>query len=297
MVKNKMISTNNKSIILVCTHKPFYMFNDDVLTPIHLGKKISKLNLGYLGDDEGTNISERNPNYCELTALYWAWKNIDDYKFIGFCHYRRFFDFTNKSEGFVINDIDLKEKREEFIFDAKSMNGIDIILPTPYVHDTTIWKQYSIAHNEKDLIILRDVINEKHIDYLTSFDEVMSGNELYSYNMFITSSQVFKSYVTWLFDILFEVEKRVQISQDDYQKRIFGFISERLIGVYVKKNNLKLKTYPIAFINESKKYSDNVFSNLELLTTNTTFIQLFKVIMFKLYRVLILLFKAFKRTA
>lgn len=62
--------------ILVATHKKYWMPKDEIYLPIHVGKK-GKDDLGYIGDDTGDNISIKNPNYCELTGLYWAWKNMD----------------------------------------------------------------------------------------------------------------------------------------------------------------------------------------------------------------------------
>ena len=75
--------------ILVATHKQYWMPEDKIYLPIHVGR-VEKADLGYLGDDTGDNISAKNANYCELTGLYWAWKNLKcDY--IGLCHYRRYF--------------------------------------------------------------------------------------------------------------------------------------------------------------------------------------------------------------
>ena len=75
--------------ILVATHKKYWMPKDDIYFPIHVGRE-GKADLGYIGDNTGDNISAKNANYCELTGLYWAWKNLKcDY--IGLCHYRRYF--------------------------------------------------------------------------------------------------------------------------------------------------------------------------------------------------------------
>ena len=71
--------------ILVATHKAYWMPEDDVYLPLHVGRE-GKQDLGFVGDNIGDNISLKNPNFCELTGLYWAWKNLQcDY--IGLCHY------------------------------------------------------------------------------------------------------------------------------------------------------------------------------------------------------------------
>ena len=80
-----------------------------------------------------------------------------------------------------------------------------------------------------------------------AFDKIANGRKLYLYNMFISRKEIFDEYYKWLFDILFELEKRVNISNyTDYDKRIFGFLSERLLSVWLEKNNhLKIKEMPV----------------------------------------------------
>ena len=86
-----------KSMILVACHKPCNMYNKGIYTPIQVGKAISEYDLGIIGDDTGDNISQKNPSYCELTAQYWAWKNVDC-RYIGLCHYRRYFETVYTDE-------------------------------------------------------------------------------------------------------------------------------------------------------------------------------------------------------
>lgn len=82
---------NNKITILVCCHKQDYYAQKYPFLPIQVGRAISSVDLGIQGDDTGDNISWKNRNYCELTALYWAWKNLKEVDIIGLCHYRRYF--------------------------------------------------------------------------------------------------------------------------------------------------------------------------------------------------------------
>ena len=79
--------------ILVAAHKADpNIRQDEVYMPIHVGKSLHpELDLGFQGDNTGDNISEKNGSYCELTALYWAWKNLKDVEIIGLAHYRRYF--------------------------------------------------------------------------------------------------------------------------------------------------------------------------------------------------------------
>lgn len=257
-----MKNLKRKTLILVCTHKPFLMFKDDILIPIQIGNKVSDLNLGYLGDDTGVNISDKNPNYCELTALYWAWKNLSITEIIGFCHYRRFFQFHFEDE--IINSIfddDLIKHKARFILDLDVFKNYDIILPRPIEFETSLYSQYSKEHNENDLILLRQVIYDLTPEFISSFDDVMQGTKFYPYNMFVMRNLHFDNYCSWLFRILFELEKRVDIPKDCYQRRIFGFLGERLLNVWVHQTNLKVKTYEVTFLKTKYVLSEDEFYN------------------------------------
>ena len=94
---------DSKIKILVCCHKPCELPQDNIFLPIHVGAAISDMSLGILRDDQLNgescdNISDKNRTFCELTAIYWAWKNIKklypDLQYIGLNHYRRFFAFN-----------------------------------------------------------------------------------------------------------------------------------------------------------------------------------------------------------
>ena len=96
--------SNSTVKIVVATHKKYIMPTDSMYVPIHVGaegKKDSngnKLDLGYIKDNTGNNISKKNASFCELTGLYWAWKNLDA-DFVGLVHYRRHFSMNHK-KGF-----------------------------------------------------------------------------------------------------------------------------------------------------------------------------------------------------
>ena len=76
--------------IAIAYHKPATILKGKNIFPLHVGKAISDVDLGIQGDNTGDNISEKNPLYCELTGIYWLWKNTTaDYK--GLMHYRRIF--------------------------------------------------------------------------------------------------------------------------------------------------------------------------------------------------------------
>lgn len=248
----------NNIKILVATHKKYEMPSNDIYLPIHVGKE-GKSDLGYIGDNSGDNISIKNSNYCELTALYWAWKNLDC-DIIGLVHYRRYFRGDQSSKNNLFDNILSVENIIELL------NEHDIILPKKrnyYIQ--TIWNHYKAAHYEKDLQITKEIIELKYPEYIGSFNQIMNGKKIHLYNMFVMKKPQFDEYSKWLFDILFSLEEKVDISgYDTYQSRIFGFISERLFNVWILNNSLKFvenkvinvegENYLNKFIGFSKRY-------------------------------------------
>jgi hypothetical protein len=226
--------------ILVATHKKYDMPSEEMYLPIQVGKE-GRQDLGYQGDNTGDNISYKNENYSELTGLYWAWKNLNcDY--IGLCHYRRYFATT--SIFGIINNQNNKLKQIIKKQDVeKTLQNYDAILPKKrnyYIE--TIWSHYKHAHEIKDLEETKSILKEYYPEYVESFNWLMGRTEAYLYNMFVMKKTDFDSYCKWLFTILFELEKRIDISNyDSYQKRVFGFISERLFNVWIHHEKLSVK--------------------------------------------------------
>jgi hypothetical protein len=249
----------NKMKILVAYHKKADTYKDDIYTPIHVGKALSSSDLSFSGDDTGDNISKKNPNYCELTGLYWAWKNnvFSDSDYIGFCHYRRYFvidaqpgfcerlfeKIKRKVQGELVNRFSLDNEIKQF-HQWLDKQEFDVLLPFPIRYNKTIKRQYSENHYGEHLDIIREIITEQSPQVLDSFDFIMDQNELSFANMFIMKKKYFDEYMKWVFDILFELEKRIEIPKDPYQARIFGFLSERLLNVYTNyikyRDNIKV---------------------------------------------------------
>ncbi|MBE6157925.1 MAG: DUF4422 domain-containing protein [Firmicutes bacterium] len=192
-----------------------------------VGKKETKID-NMLFDSVGDNISNKNKNYCELTGLYWMWKNTKS-KYIGLCHYRRFFT-SNKTLKI------LSEKNISTILDK-----YDVILPQRTKLDRSVYDRYNYGHFIGDLDECRNIISEKYPEYLDDFDKLKKMNMYYSCNMFIMSKEKMDEYCEWLFNILFEVEKRIDITgRVPYQQRVYGFLSERLFNVWLMHQNFKI---------------------------------------------------------
>lgn len=228
--------TDPNTIVYVVTHKKVGLKLPSCYKKIAVGPLCLQSDLNdYAVDNIGDNISAKNTNYCELTAHYWIWKNsIAD--IVGLCHYRRF--LTKKLLSNSIEHI-LTEK------DILNILGrYDIILPYRPCARRTVKQICCGSVFEKDWDILRNVIAEKEPEYLGEFDALAKRHSNYPCNVLICKKELFDKYSDWLFEILFEVEKRVDISGYDKQKaRIFGYMSERLLEVWVRKNNLKIKHY------------------------------------------------------
>ena len=71
--------------------------------------------------------------------------------------------------------------------------------------------------------------------------------------MCIMKKEDFKDYCNWIFELLFKYEKMVDLTgYDKQQLRIYGFMTEFLINVWVKKNNKKVKYENVLKYEESK---------------------------------------------
>ncbi len=227
--------------IIVATHKKYWMPDDPMYLPVHVGAA-EKESIGYQRDDEGDNISGKNPNYCELTGLYWAWKNLNaDY--IGLAHYRRHYSngkrFGDKKDK-VINGAEMKKK----------LKDTDILLPTPrnYWIETN-YSQYAHAHHAIDLDTTREILQEKYPQYIAAWDSSMKKTTGHRFNMFVMKKEFFDQYCEWLFDVLFELENRLDISTyNKNDSRVFGFVSERLLDVWLETNHLPFKDTGYVFM-------------------------------------------------
>lgn len=244
--------------ILVCCHKLGVLPTGTSYLNIHVGASSSTSNLNIQRDDEGENISNKNKNYCELTGMYWAWKNLDcDY--VGLCHYRRYFNLdswiSNNREAIHVEEDEFPIVRTDVI--ERIFKSSDIILPGKLYLSMSVGDAYCVSHSAIDLNITKDVIKELYPDYFESFDFIMNKSNSYSpCNMFIMNKKEFDKYCKWLFDILFEVEKRVCLSNyDSRQQRIFGFLSERLFNVYVHHQRFKIVYRPMVSMVAKKKVS------------------------------------------
>ena len=245
--------------ILVCCHKKDIMAKNPPYFPIHVGKSLSKEELDIQPDNLGINISDKNRSYCELTGMYWAWKNLKDIEIIGLCHYRRYFDFHNQcNRGFV-----------KTIFPTSDFDKVDLSLPQdiinqvsqgkivvakPRVCSCTLYADYACDHVSDDMRLLRYIVNKTESDAVKKafFKVIMQGCSILHYNKFMMRWSDFDAYCLWLFNLLAKVEKHTDIDHyNTFQKRIYGYMSERLLLVWLVANRKVTINKPIIWFNDS----------------------------------------------
>ena len=236
-----LLEYNLKSAeIFVITHKPCKLIpKDNIYKMIQAGAAGKDHFLPLTDDIFKDNISNKNASFCELTAMYHIWKYSNaDIK--GLCHYRRYFTnhrYLSEALSYTVKKYPFILKKEQI---ERILDNYDLIVGEHIHKGCSGYDYYASQHILSDLMCARDIIAEMYPDYLASFDKCLNSDSFYLANMIYTSKDIFDSYSKWLFDILFEVEKRVDITnRDNYQKRVFGFLSERLLKVWVDKNNLK----------------------------------------------------------
>ncbi|MBT8903518.1 glycosyltransferase [Lactobacillus delbrueckii subsp. bulgaricus] len=235
------MNSNNLTMYMV-THKPVD-FIPEGRTPIFVGNGDNIRD--YLRDNTGDNISEKNPYYCELTAMYWIWKNDSSSKYISIEHYRRFFMDPNA----LVPKVCPKEKIEGYLEKGK------IVLPSITKWHMSVGDIYRESHVGKDLDNVANIIAKEQPEYVADFNQVMSGRDQHELNMMVLPKAIFDEYCEWLFNILFKLEKETDLSdRSKYQQRMYGFMSERLEDVWLKHNeyNSEVRELPIYFVLDTK---------------------------------------------
>ena len=229
--------------ILIAAHKLYWMPTDDVYLPVHVGAE-GKESIGYTPDNTGDNISSKNPHFCELTGLYWAWKNLDaDY--LGLVHYRRY--FTRKE---VHN---IEQKKQQILTQEEWKTRLQqhpvIVADKRKYYIESNRSHYNHAHHPEGLDITEQLIKEICPAYLPTFETVMNRTWAHMFNMFVMRRDLYDAYMQWLFTILFALEKRVDITGwDTYESRIYGFVSELLLDVWLEHNHIDYAEQNVSFM-------------------------------------------------
>ena len=228
--------------LLVAMHKAYRLPENALYYPIQVGGIHIPGMEKALRDDTGENISDKNKSYCELTALYWGWKNLPaDY--LGLVHYRRY--FAKKSMG--------GEKFDRIAAEADLRAALEkapVILPKKrnYWIETT-YSQYVHAHHKEDLDVVQQILTDRYPAYLPAYAAVMGRTSGHRFNMLVMRRDILDAYCTWLFDVLGEVEKHLDTSDyDAYSGRVYGFLGERLLDVWIETNHISYTELSVVFL-------------------------------------------------
>lgn len=257
------------------------VIKNDIFLPVYCGATFKKdnWNKDIIGDNTGDNISEKRMSFCELTVQYWAWKNLEaDY--YGLCHYRRYFSFSNEIfkediynnviEKYIDNNTIKKYNLNNSEFIQKEIENYDVLATTPFkvtnVGFKNIKEQYIKQPYlfEKDINILLEVINDLYPEYLKTAKKVLETDKFIPCNMFIMKKNIFNDYNKWLFDILFETEKRINIEEYSINSvRTIAHLAERMLDIflmYKKKNkNIHIKYLQRVFYMNTFSYEQSIY--------------------------------------
>lgn len=240
--------------IIICTHKDF---NSIVSNKCYKTIDVNTIDYKELG------LKYDDDFYCELLTYMWIIKNWEIKEYIGFCHYRRYFSF-----------IDNIPNMEEIF------KNFDAILPTPLHLKCSVKEHYAYCHNIDDLEIIENIVKEYFPDYYQAVEKAFNGNMLFTNNMFIMKKDDFFEFMNFYTNVINmyldlignDIDKRIndnkskylknynndpQASEIWYQKRIGGFMAERLLTVFVIKKFNKIKLYDIK-LTEKKYKSDRL---------------------------------------
>ena len=224
--------------ILIAAHKAYKMPIDEMYLPLHVGAEGKKdadgndLDLGYTKDNTGDNISELNPSFCELTGLYWAWKNLES-DYIGLAHYRRHFGYKKTKDLF--ESVLTYEQIKPYL------GKIKIFTPNKrkyYIE--SLYDHYKHTHYIEQLDETRAIISNLYPEYVPCFDKVVKRTYGYMFNMMIMRKDFLDQYCQWLFDILFELKNRMEGNEkmqnlSVFQSRFYGRISEIIFNVWLER--------------------------------------------------------------
>lgn len=251
--------------IYVAMHKPddhLLLLRDyPIFKPIHCGKAIFKENqneyIPKLGDDTGDNISVKNPNYCELTAMYWVWKNDKTSDIIGLNHYRRYFADPNDTYN-LIKEESINELLKESDF---LINGCGTDNDNTMSEEDCVYNSYGNDHIKQDMDNLLIGVQKIFPDLYDVINyEIHHSGAMCLCNMFITDRKHFNKYCEFLFPVLTYVESTIDFSDDihkGYNARVFGFLGERILRPWLKAKNYRAIALPEL---DWEKYSGYVWS-------------------------------------
>lgn len=204
---------------------------------VQSGCALTEQRIGKLFDNEGENISNRNPSYSELTALYWVWKH-EKAEYIGWSHYRRFL------------------KLSEDDMEAIQNCAVDIIISEPLPLEGSIEKQWLKFSSVDIWETMLEILKKRSPEYyLTAQVVFLQTNMLFPYCMGIYTWDYFDAYCNWLFPLLEEVYSLIGEKWGVYENRYIAMLGERLHSLYFLHhvNELRYRIAPCTIVDSVER--------------------------------------------
>lgn len=244
----------SKSIhIAIAAHKPYWTPSDSTYIPIQVGAiRSNKTINGFQRDDEGDSVSDLNPRYCELTALYWLWRNdSSDYK--GLVHYRRYFAGSGEKGVASADDINAL------------LDAAPIVLPNKrHYYISSVEQHYADTFSGEHIEALREVLSLESPEVLNSFNKHMRRRSAHIWNMCIMRSDIYHEWCSWLFPILKKTERMIDFDgMSAFEERVMGRLSERLLDPWIEANGysfVECKVVSTEKVNWGKKISSYIMA-------------------------------------
>ena len=225
--------------LFICCHQPSQVPKHPLLVPVQVGAALAQERFpGFLYDDDGENISEKNRSYCELTAQYWAWKNADA-DWYGFFHYRRFLaPEPNARKPYRIEGDPTEALLDRLGYGsfAEIIGEYDLVAPLGEDMHISAREHYAAAahHHAGDLALVECILKERHPEMAAAAEKYLSCTMCLFGNIYIMRKPVFHDYCAWLFPILEEFDRRADVSAyGPQERRVNGYLAERLFGVWL----------------------------------------------------------------
>ena len=227
--------------IIVAAHKECWTPKDGLYLPVHVGAAGKQTIEGFQRDDQGENISHLNAHYCELTGLYWAWKNCDvDY--LGLVHYRRYF----KGDG---ENGTLSSDQAQ-----KLLTKAPVVLPKKRVYGiTTVENHYASTMDPTHMDLVREALGAIAPEYSDAFDAHMRRRAAHIWNMSIMRRDYLDSYCRFLFPVLDYIDQQVDYADlTAFEARLIGRLSERLLDPWLQVNDVSFVEHPVISLDGSQ---------------------------------------------
>lgn len=241
----------NNLDIFICTHKDFkpIVANKAYKIISQEGLTITDTNgLDVYYETDIPNVSNEQLAWSEVSRIYYIWKKYNVKDYIGFCHYRRYFDFLDNAD-----------------YVLETLKEYDLICAGTINEHFTVYEDWNYYHNINDLLDICKIANKLYNIDLSILQNFLNSTPRNHFNMFIMPKHLFNEYCDFIFSIIEEFKKKYNLTDlnsiqtriinnyDDYihigrtysdvtsQMRLYGFIAEFLLQLFIMYKSLNVK--------------------------------------------------------